>query len=393
MLRQADITMPSRVSRTTSRPHAPDDGQVVRTGTGGVPSRSRITRRLLNARFDRGLWLTCSGAESASYRPMLTGHLVDDDPDTVPGLPWPAACLEEYVCQPVRKRRLLLGGPSRKHLYGDHRHVSDTRQVIASGWSEIGERVLVRRYESWDLNVGLIVGEASCLVVDTRVSPREGRELAQAVRAVTTLPWIIANTHAHLDHVLGNSAFGNAGIWGHIRCADFLREHGHDRLRGLRELDEADRAEAEIVVPDNTFEDVASIDLGQRVVVLRHLGRGHTAGDIVIEVPDAAVLFAGDLIREGGPLWFEDAYPLDWPSTLHALEAVARGAVVPGHGIVVDREFVAGQQAMLTELATAARDAYAAGRSIHDAANILPLKPRIARDALARAYLQIDASR
>jgi hypothetical protein len=55
---------------------------------------------------------------------------------------------------------------------------------------------------------------------------------------------------------------------------------------------------------------------------------------------DAAVLFAGDLIREGGPLWIEDGYPLDWPTTLRAVEAVAAAAVVPGHGILVDRAFV-----------------------------------------------------
>jgi glyoxylase-like metal-dependent hydrolase (beta-lactamase superfamily II) len=264
---------------------------------------------------------------------------------------------------------------------------------VASGWREIGDRVFVRRHESWDLNVGLVVGGAGCLVIDTRVSRREGRELARAVRAVTTLPWTIANTHAHLDHVLGNSAFDNAGIWGHIRCADFLRERGHARLCELHKLDEADLADSKIVAPNNTFEDVAYIELGQRVVVLRHLGRGHTAGDIVVEVPDAGVLFAGDLIREGGPLWFEDAYPLDWPSTLRALEAFAPGPVVPGHGLIVDRHFVAGQRAMLTELVVAARDAYAAGRRVDDAADILPLKPRIARDALARAYRQFDASR
>lgn len=261
---------------------------------------------------------------------------------------------------------------------------------MGSDWAEVGERVYVRRHDSWDLNVGLIVGDDGCLVVDTRASRREGRELARAVRAVTALPWTVANTHAHLDHVLGNSAFDHARIWGHVRCADFMREHGHDRLR---EFDAAGVADTEIVVPANTFDDVASMDLGHRVVVLRHLGRGHTAGDIVVEVPDAAVVFAGDLIRKGGPLWFEDAYPLDWPSTLHALEAGAAGAVVPGHGTVVDREFVAGQRAMLTDQAAAARQAYAAGRPIDDAVNVLPLKPRIARHALARAYRQLDRRR
>lgn len=261
---------------------------------------------------------------------------------------------------------------------------------MSSAWLEVGDRVFVRRHESWDLNVGLIVGDEGCLVVDTRASPREGRELAGAVRAVTALPWTVANTHAHLDHVLGNCAFDAAGIWGHVRCAAFLREHGRARLR---EFVAADPADTQIVAPTNTFEDVAAVDLGRRVVVLRHLGRGHTAGDIVIEVPDATAVFAGDLIREGGPLWFEDAYPLDWPATLRALEALAVGAVVPGHGTVVDRAFVAGQRAMLGELAAAARQAHAAGRPVDDAVDILPLKPRIARHALARAYRQLDAGR
>ena len=257
---------------------------------------------------------------------------------------------------------------------------------MSGGWSEVAEQVFVRRHESWDLNIGLIVGAAGCLVVDTRVSPREGRELAEAVRTVTSLPWTVANTHAHLDHVLGNSAFEGAPIWGHVRCADFLREHGSDRLR---DFDEPDVDGAQIVVPDRTFEDTATVDLGRRVVGLRHLGRGHTVGDIVVEVPDAGVVFAGDLIREGGPLWFEDAYPLDWPSTLLALEGVAQGAVVPGHGTVVDRAFVAGQRAMLTDIAGAAREAYVAGRPVDDAEHVLPLKARHARDALSRAYDQL----
>ncbi|HEY7049270.1 MAG TPA: MBL fold metallo-hydrolase [Jatrophihabitantaceae bacterium] len=261
--------------------------------------------------------------------------------------------------------------------------------AVPGDWTEVADHVFTRRHESWDLNVGLVVGAVGCLVIDTRVSPHQGRELAEAVRTVTALPWTVANTHAHLDHVLGNSAFAGAAVWGHVRCAEFLRQHGDDRLRELNDLEGADLADAAIVVPDRTFEHTATIDLGGRAVTLRHLGRGHTAGDIVAEVPDAEVVFTGDLIREGGPLWFEDAYPLDWPATLQALERVAHGAVVPGHGVVVDRDFVAGQRELLTDVAATARAAYEAGRPIHDAEHILPLKPRIARDALTRAYYQL----
>ena len=132
-----------------------------------------------------------------------------------------------------------------------------------------------------------------------------------------------------------------------------------------------------------------AIDLGGRTVLLRHLGRGHTDGDVIVEVPDAAVTFAGDLIRESGDLWFADAYPLDWPTTLRRLADTSSASVVPGHGKVVDRAYVAGQGDLLTALARTARAAYAASRPIEDVVPDLPLGPRSARDAVTRAYWQL----
>ncbi len=251
----------------------------------------------------------------------------------------------------------------------------------------------LRRHESWDLNVGLIVGRERCLVVDTRVSPVEGRELAQAVRTVTALPWVVANTHAHLDHVLGNSAFRPAAIWGHTRCAASLTADGATHLTNLRaNADEAGRdalAGAEIVVPDRLLDSQATLDLGDRTVVLRHLGRGHTDGDIVVQVPDANVTFAGDLVRESGAPWFEDAFPLDWPVTLSRLEQTATGSVVPGHGKVVDAAFVADQRNLLASVAQAIQAAFAAGRPVDDVVPDLPFAELTARHAALRAYRQL----
>ena len=51
-------------------------------------------------------------------------------------------------------------------------------------------------------------------------------------------------------------------------------------------------------------------------MLLRHPGRGHTAGDLVVHVPDADVLVAGDLVEQSGPPAFEDAYPLQWPDAV-----------------------------------------------------------------------------
>ena len=86
-----------------------------------------------------------------------------------------------------------------------------------------------------------------------------------------------------------------------------------------------------------------AFDLGDRRVEIAHLGRGHTDGDLVVVVPDADVLFAGDLLESAGPPSFgPDSVPDEWPATLDAVIGLmtATTLAVPGHGEPVGREFV-----------------------------------------------------
>ena len=218
-------------------------------------------------------------------------------------------------------------------------------------FSEVADGVFVRRHESLDLNCGLVVGEGACLVIDTRSDLGEAADLIAAVRRVTPHPWTVVNTHAHYDHCFGNAAFRPATVWGTRGCAaDLLATGEAQRAARVAELlDEGDAVAAERVrqapldPPDALVDDTAVLDVGGREVVLRHLGRGHTAHDLVVEVEtsgDGTVVFAGDLVEEGAPPAFEDAFPAEWPGTLGRLHALARGPVVPGHGAVVDAAFV-----------------------------------------------------
>ena len=226
---------------------------------------------------------------------------------------------------------------------------------MTAGWREIGDRVFVRRHRELDLNCGLVVGDGGCLVVDTRSHLGEGQALAEAVRAVTGHPWSVVNTHAHHDHCFGNAAFRPAAIWGTRRCAEALAATGEmqraDVVTGLRE-DGDPTAELVATVPidgpDHLVDDATVLDVGGRAVGLRHLGRGHTDGDLVVVVDD--VVFAGDLVEEGAPPAMEDAFPLEWADTLTALLAGVRGPVVPGHGAVVDAAYVAAQRDELARL-------------------------------------------
>src|SRR5215204_6205983 len=125
-----------------------------------------------------------------------------------------------------------------------------TGALMTDTWTEVADRVFVRRHQSMDLNVTVVVGEGACLVVDTRASELQGRDLAGAVRTVTPHPWVVVNTHFHFDHTFGNAVFRPAEIWGHRRCAEELEADGI-RMRGgiaarMRKLGmtEADEVEA-----------------------------------------------------------------------------------------------------------------------------------------------------
>jgi glyoxylase-like metal-dependent hydrolase (beta-lactamase superfamily II) len=228
-----------------------------------------------------------------------------------------------------------------------------------SPWREVADRVFVRRFAFFDQTIGAVVGRERVLVIDTRSTLVQARELLDDLRHVSALPHVVLNTHAHFDHVLGNAAFRPCEIWGEDGCARFMRELGLARRAGMAaEIPgiAADLLASPVDPPDRTFARETTLDLGDRRVDFRFLGRGHTDHDVVAVVQDAGVLFAGDLVEEGAPPSFGDAFPLEWPATLgHLLDAAGEGRVVPGHGEVVDRDFVAGQLGDIAFIAEMAR--------------------------------------
>ncbi|HET6166660.1 MAG TPA: MBL fold metallo-hydrolase, partial [Marmoricola sp.] len=92
-----------------------------------------------------------------------------------------------------------------------------------SRWSELAPGVHERSFASWNLNVGVVVGEEKALVVDTRSTPREGRELLAHVRELTDLELLVVNTHAHPDHCRGNEAFAGSRVLAHPVALEAMR--------------------------------------------------------------------------------------------------------------------------------------------------------------------------
>jgi glyoxylase-like metal-dependent hydrolase (beta-lactamase superfamily II) len=256
-------------------------------------------------------------------------------------------------------------------------------------FDELADGVFRRRYESLDLNVGVVIGDSGVLVVDTRASHRQAMVLADELRSLTPLPvrWVV-NTHWHWDHTFGNAVFPAAEIWGHELTGITLADRGEamkDEAKAwLDEEMHPEIDEVAIVAPSHLFSDRASVDIGREVTLAYH-GFAHTDSDVVVALGDADVTFFGDMIEEGAPPSFGDSHPAAWPVTLRLASQDLAGTIVPGHGDVVDPAFVTGQLEELTAVADIAERVVTGELILDEAAESGPYSADVMRTALLRA--------
>ena len=259
-----------------------------------------------------------------------------------------------------------------------------------SVFDQLGDGIFRRRYESLDLNIGVVIGDDAVLLVDSRASHRQADQLRDELRTLTDLPigWVV-NTHFHWDHTWGNARFPEATIWGHDRCRSEMVDNGESARRGVLEWMPAEYhemvEEVEITPPTNTFAETASLQIGREVRLSYH-GLGHTNSDIVVRVDN--VVFAGDLLEEGAPPSFGDSYPLNWAPTLTNLPPAE--VIVPGHGDVVDAPFRQAQTGELRAVAELAREGHRSGKPVAELTDDGAYPPPTMEAALKRAYAQLD---
>jgi glyoxylase-like metal-dependent hydrolase (beta-lactamase superfamily II) len=263
------------------------------------------------------------------------------------------------------------------------------------GFVEVADRIFVLRHPVLDVNVTLVLGEESALLVDTLATSGLARDLTAAVAAHTGTPLAVVNTHHHFDHCFGNAAFADAAVYAHPEAIALIaatdpgevwREWAgtNPSLDGLKTTD--------VRVPDRPVVHEVTLALGGRTAVLHHPGRGHTAGDLIVHVPDAALVVAGDLVEESGPPQFDDAFPLEWPDAVAAILALRPAVVVPGHGAVCEPAFVHAQHADLAGLSWLIRDGHADGVPADEVVRKAPYEFETAAVAVARGYAELDGT-
>jgi glyoxylase-like metal-dependent hydrolase (beta-lactamase superfamily II) len=276
-----------------------------------------------------------------------------------------------------------------------------------SGWLEVGRGVFQRRYDPLDVSVVVIVGPTGLTVVDTRNNPAEADEVIRDVALYFDRPIVaVVNTHAHYDHSFGNQSFAalpGALIYGHHLIPRHFREHEGPRLAAVQADPslESDKRWADVMLtpPGSLIETRRTVTPGGRTIELIPLDPGHTDTDLAVLVPDCRVWLLGDIIEQSGPPMFgSGSFPLAWPDVLAGLlRAIEPGdIVVPGHGTVVDREFVVRQQAALQTVADTIRSSHAAGTSVDDLAadhELFALWPAVMLEsAFRQGHAQLDAT-
>ena len=188
-----------------------------------------------------------------------------------------------------------------------------------------------------DPNTGIIIGDESVVIVDAQATPRLAGKVVEKVRSVTDKPIShVVLTHYHAVRVLGASAYGAREVVMSDTARAMVAERGQEDWESefgrFPRLFQGHESIPGLTWPTLTFSDGMTLYLGKRRVDLRFLGRAHTAGDIVAFVPDANVMFTGDIVEYHSACYCGDAHFADWPATLAEIDAYDLDAIAPGRG-------------------------------------------------------------
>ena len=203
-------------------------------------------------------------------------------------------------------------------------------------FTEIGEGLYAFTAEG-DPNSGVIIGDESVMIIEAQATPRLANKVIECVRSVTDKPIShVVLTHYHAVRVLGASAFNADQIIMSDMTRAMVVERGQEdwdsEFQRFPRLFEGHESIPGLTWPTTTFDGSMSMYLGNRRVDLMHLGRAHTAGDIVINVPDQNVMFTGDIVEYHSACYCGDGHFADWGDTLDNIKSFEVDAIAPGRG-------------------------------------------------------------
>ena len=259
---------------------------------------------------------------------------------------------------------------------------------------EVGRDVYACLQEDTGLgksNSGLI-NRGGGVVVDTFWDLPHTRELIRQYSDVWSKPAErVVNTHRNGDHCWGNQLFAGAEILGHRACAEMFTTERPEAMQAIRDaggsaadpmtkafaaaLSEFDFRGVELTPPTTLIDDRLDLELDGVTARLIHVGPAHTAGDVIVHLPEQGVVFAGDvLFRQCTPIGWEGTFD-QWCAALDTIIALEPTVVVTGHGPLCGVEGPREMKAYLEYVRAEAKPLFEQGLSILDACKKIDLGP------------------
>jgi cyclase len=240
----------------------------------------------------------------------------------------------------------------------DHDHPDIPPPVV----EEVGKGVYayVQLDGSWGLNnSGFIVGNEAVTVIDTCFTERRTRAFVDAIAQVTPVPLrTLINTHHHGDHTHGNYLLPAATVIGHQICRDEMVAAGHIATALFPDVEWGELA---VSPPFVTFDDRLNVYVDELQLELQFMGPAHTTNDVIAWLPAPRLLFAGDLIFNGGTPFVAMGSVAGSLAALERIRALRPDVIVPGHGAVCGPEAIDRQSAYLSFVQDVARRGFEAG--------------------------------
>lgn len=193
-----------------------------------------------------------------------------------------------------------------------------------------------------DPNVGAIEGEDFLVCIEALATPVAAQKWLSILRQHCDKPIkFLVLSHYHAVRVLGASAFDAQAIIAHDMTRELIIERGKQdwdsEYQRMPRLFDHPESIPGLTYPTATFSNSLTIDLGgdRGQLVLKYMGRGHTAGDIIAWLPKHKILFAGDLVEAQAALYTGDAFHKEWStSTLDNVAQLQAEQIVGGRGAV-----------------------------------------------------------
>ena len=274
-------------------------------------------------------------------------------------------------------------------------------------------------------NTTVIIGDRGVFVVDSCLLPSSAREDIAQIKKWTDKPvMFLLNTHWHFDHTLGNATYAAAWpgiqIVAHAHTLKEIAEYNPgavERYPQRRErfqkvlasgkdengkpLSEADRLDyqhslagldgvlaefkdAKQLPPNVSYDHEMTVDLGNREVQIKFLGRANTAGDSVVYLPKERIVMTGDILDHPVPYMF-GGFPADFPKTLRALREIDANTIVPGHGDVLhDKTYIDQVIVMMESVNAEIRREIVQGKKLNEVQELAP--KALNEDALKQQF-------